>query len=48
LIANLVEFPAVPRERARFRFQIMATHSEDQIDRAVEIFERCLNKARIL
>lgn len=48
LIANLVEFPAVPRERARFRFQIMATHAEAQIDRAVDVFERCLNEARAL
>jgi len=48
LIANLVEFPAVPRERARFRFQIMATHSEAQIDRAVNVFERCLNEARTM
>ncbi|HEX8408632.1 MAG TPA: aminotransferase class I/II-fold pyridoxal phosphate-dependent enzyme [Thermoanaerobaculia bacterium] len=48
LIANLVEFPAVPRERARFRFQIMATHSEAQIDRAVDVFERCLNGARTI
>lgn len=48
LIANLVEFPAVPRERARFRFQVMASHSQAQIDSAVEIFERCLNEARVL
>lgn len=48
LIANLVEFPAVPRGTARFRFQIMASHSEEQIDRAVDVFERCLREARVL
>lgn len=48
LIANLVEFPAVPRERARFRFQIMATHAEAQVDRAVNVFERCLDEARTI
>jgi glycine C-acetyltransferase len=48
LIANLVEFPAVPRGTARFRFQIMASHSDGQIDRAVAVFERCLNEARML
>jgi glycine C-acetyltransferase len=48
LIANLVEFPAVPRGSARFRFQIMASHSEEQIDRAVDVFERCLREARVL
>jgi glycine C-acetyltransferase len=46
LIANLVEYPAVPRERARFRFQVMASHAKEQIDRAVEVFARCLNEAR--
>lgn len=46
LIANLVEFPAVPRERARFRFQIMASHTEQQIDRAVDVFVKCLEEAR--
>lgn len=48
LIANLVEFPAVPRERARFRFQVMASHSNEEIDAAVDIFDRCLNEARVL
>lgn len=48
LIANLVEYPAVPRERARFRFQVMATHSDEQIDRAVEVFETCLKEARAI
>lgn len=46
LIANLVEYPAVPRERARFRFQVMATHTEEQIDAAVGLFVRCLEEAR--
>lgn len=45
LIANLVEFPAVPRGEARFRFQVMATHTDAQIDAAVEIFARCLEEA---
>jgi glycine C-acetyltransferase len=48
LIANLVEFPAVPRERARFRFQVMASHTSEQIDRAVDVFLRCLAEARRL
>jgi glycine C-acetyltransferase len=46
LLANLVEFPAVSRGRARFRFQVMATHSEEQVDRAVEIFCDSLDEAR--
>jgi glycine C-acetyltransferase len=46
LIANLVEFPAVARGKARFRFQVMATHTAEQIDRAVEIFDGSLAEAR--
>ena len=46
LIANLVEYPAVARGRARFRFQVMASHSAEQIDSAVEIFCESLREAR--
>lgn len=48
LIANLVEYPAVARGRARFRFQVMATHTEEQIKGAVQIFRRSLEEARLL
>ena len=34
LIANLVEFPAVPKGQARFRMQVMAHHSADNIKAA--------------
>ena len=34
LHANLVEFPAVPRGKARFRFQVMATHLSEEIKQA--------------
>jgi glycine C-acetyltransferase len=37
LHANLAEFPIVPLGKARFRFQVMATHEEDEIQRAAEI-----------
>jgi glycine C-acetyltransferase len=46
LIANLVEFPAVSRGKARFRFQVMASHTSDQISRAVEILRHALEQAR--
>lgn len=36
LIANLVEFPAVPKGQARFRMQVMAKHSPQNISQAVE------------
>lgn len=41
-----MEFPAVARGKARFRFQVMATHAPEQIDAAVEIFDRSLAEAR--
>ncbi|MBL9150850.1 MAG: aminotransferase class I/II-fold pyridoxal phosphate-dependent enzyme [Verrucomicrobiales bacterium] len=39
LLANLVEFPAVPRGRARFRFQVMATHGPQEIEQAAGIMQ---------
>jgi glycine C-acetyltransferase len=47
LIANMVEYPAVARGRARFRFQVMATHTPEQIDAAARIFTRSLAEARL-
>lgn len=47
LIANLVEYPAVARGRARFRFQVMATHSTEQIDSAIRLFCQSLEEARL-
>jgi len=35
LIANLVEFPAVPKDQARIRLQVMANHSDANIADAV-------------
>lgn len=46
LIANLVEYPAVARGRARFRFQVMASHTDEQVDAAVSLFLRSLAEAR--
>ncbi|HKP13440.1 MAG TPA: pyridoxal phosphate-dependent aminotransferase family protein [Blastocatellia bacterium] len=46
LIANLVEYPAVARNRARFRFQVMASHTPEQIDAAIEIFCDSMAAAR--
>jgi len=36
LIANLVEFPAVPKGQARFRMQVMAEHLEPNIINGVQ------------
>ena len=39
LVANLVEFPAVPKGQARLRMQVMANHTEDNISEAVRIIK---------
>lgn len=46
LIANLVEYPAVARGSARFRFQVMASHTSEQIDTAIQLFCQSLEEAR--
>ena len=39
LVANLVEFPAVPKGAARIRMQVMANHTEQNIADAVQILK---------
>jgi 7-keto-8-aminopelargonate synthetase-like enzyme len=39
LVANLVEFPAVPKGAARIRLQVMANHTEQNIADAVRILK---------
>lgn len=45
LLANLVEFPAVPKGRARFRLQVMAGHDAAEIEAAASCMDRGLNLA---
>lgn len=46
LISNLAEFPAVPRGHARFRLQVMAAHTKDQIEKGAERLEAGMWRAR--
>ncbi len=46
LLANLVEYPAVGKGAARFRMQVMAKHSSENIAEAAEIMSRCYEDAR--
>jgi glycine C-acetyltransferase len=46
LIANLVEFPAVPKGQARFRMQVMAGHSEENIRNAVAALRAAYDTGR--
>jgi glycine C-acetyltransferase len=45
LIANLVEYPAVPRNAARIRLQVMANHSKQNVTEAVQILKRARSEA---
>ena len=44
-LVNLVEYPAVARNAARFRLQVMATHTREQIDRFVSILSGAVREA---
>ncbi|MGH7073037.1 MAG: aminotransferase class I/II-fold pyridoxal phosphate-dependent enzyme [Stellaceae bacterium] len=48
VVANLVEFPAVPRGNARFRLQVMATHTPANIRELVKRFLVTVETARIV
>ena len=47
LIANLVEFPAVPKGAARIRMQVMANHSAQNIAQAVQVLKTALQQAEL-
>lgn len=42
-IANLVEYPAVPLGQSRFRLQVMAQHTESDIETIVSAFRKCMD-----
>lgn len=44
-IANLVEYPAVPQGGTRFRFQVMAAHTRQDIEEVVAILEKSMKAA---
>jgi len=46
LVANLVEFPAVPKGAARIRMQVMANHCEQNIIGAVDRLAAALERAK--
>ena len=41
-------FPVVPQNEARIRVQISASHSIEQIDRAISVFTSCGKKLQII
>lgn len=44
-VVNLVEYPAVPKGNARFRLQVMAKHSKDDIAQLVGLMSQAVKKA---
>ncbi len=45
LLANLVEFPAVPKGKSRFRFQVMRLHTEEETIKASKIMRAAYDEA---
>jgi glycine C-acetyltransferase len=46
VVANLVEFPAVAKGNARFRFQVMPNHSHEILDQVVERFATAVSAGK--
>jgi len=46
VVANLVEFPAVAKGSARFRFQVMAKHTQSDIDTLVGRLEMAVAESK--
>jgi glycine C-acetyltransferase len=46
VIANLVEYPAVPQGDSRFRFQVMANHTHDNVNKAVKALSDAIRDSR--
>lgn len=46
VFANLVEYPAVPVKGTRFRMQVMATHTEEQVRAAARVVADAIEEAR--
>jgi glycine C-acetyltransferase len=46
-VLNLVEFPAVAKGNARFRMQVMANHTEENIDQLVARLKTATDLARV-
>jgi 7-keto-8-aminopelargonate synthetase-like enzyme len=47
LLANLVEYPAVGKGAARFRMQVMANHTADNVAEAVDRIEAAYHEAKL-
>jgi glycine C-acetyltransferase len=46
VVANLVEFPAVAKNSARFRLQVMAKHSQSDIDNLLQRLQTALHEVK--
>ncbi len=44
-IANLVEYPAVPQGGARFRVQVMADHTHEDVDVLIKLMQQAMRAA---
>lgn len=46
IFANMAEAPAVPFDKSRFRMQVMATHTEEDVRKGAEGVAKAIEKAR--
>ncbi len=48
LYINPLPYPSVPRNQARFKFSLMATHTREDLDEAADIFRRACKESGII
>ena len=48
LYINPMPFPSVPKGEARFKFSLMATHTRNDLDEAVDIFEAACREFKVI
>jgi glycine C-acetyltransferase len=45
---NAVPFPAVPKGQERFRLSLMATHTQDDLNRTLEVLEKVFKEFGVI
>jgi len=48
VVVNGIEFPIVPKGKARLRLQLQATHTKEHLDIFVTKFEQSYNQAKVI
>jgi 8-amino-7-oxononanoate synthase len=48
VFCNAALFPSVPQDRQQLRFSVMSSHTREQLDRALDAFERAVPQAQAM